>query len=214
MRTICFATQKGGSGKTTLAASLAVAAMQAGEKVYLVDLDPQQSLASWGRRRKADEPGIDTTDAIKLPSAIGALGKAGYTLAVIDTAGVDSALATAGMRESDLIIIPVRASALDLEGCRPTISACARLGKPFAFVINSCAAGKTARLTEAGKAVSLLGALLEPAIVQRADHVDAIGFGLGVSEHNPQGKAAVEMAELWQSVSKRIGGANVQTAIA
>jgi chromosome partitioning protein len=127
---------------------------------------------------------------------------AGYSLCVIDSAGVDNPTAIAGMGVSDLVVIPVRASARDLEACRPTIHACTRIGKPFAFVINSCAAGKTARLTEAGKAVSLFGALCEPAIVQRADHVDAIGFGLGVAEHNPQGKAALEIAELWQCISR------------
>ena len=53
MRTIAFLTQKGGAGKTTLAASLAVAAAHAGEKVIALDLDPQASLFRWGKRRDA-----------------------------------------------------------------------------------------------------------------------------------------------------------------
>ena len=57
MHTIALLTQKGGAGKTTLAASLAVAAAMAGEKVIALDLDPQGSLARWaggakGRTRR------------------------------------------------------------------------------------------------------------------------------------------------------------------
>ena len=54
MQTLALVTAKGGSGKTTLAASMGVAAMQAGERVYLVILDPQGSLLNWesaGRKR-------------------------------------------------------------------------------------------------------------------------------------------------------------------
>ena len=53
MRTIALLTQKGGTGKTTLAASLAVAAAIAGERVIALDLDPQGSLTRWGERRAA-----------------------------------------------------------------------------------------------------------------------------------------------------------------
>jgi chromosome partitioning protein len=52
MRTIAFLSQKGGVGKTTLAASLAVAAAGTGERVIALDLDPQASLVSWSERRK------------------------------------------------------------------------------------------------------------------------------------------------------------------
>ena len=53
MRTIAFLTQKGGAGKTTLAASLAAAAVHAGETVIALDLDPQASLLRWGKYREA-----------------------------------------------------------------------------------------------------------------------------------------------------------------
>ena len=53
MRTIAFLTQKGGAGKTTLAASLAAAAVHAGERVIALDLDPQASLLRWGKYREA-----------------------------------------------------------------------------------------------------------------------------------------------------------------
>ena len=91
MRTIVFASAKGGVGKSTLAASLGVAAMQAcGQKTYLIDMDGQGSLYAWGTRRTADDPPVDKIDAVRLPGALAGLAGAGYTLAIIDTAGVDN----------------------------------------------------------------------------------------------------------------------------
>ena len=48
MRVVALVNQKGGSGKSTLAACLAVAAQEAGERVFLIDMDPQKSLLKWG----------------------------------------------------------------------------------------------------------------------------------------------------------------------
>src|SRR4051794_12112478 len=55
LKGITLATQKGGAGKSTLAASLAVAAAQDGHGVVFVDLDPQKSLMLWSRRRDTGE---------------------------------------------------------------------------------------------------------------------------------------------------------------
>ncbi len=59
MRTITFATQKGGPGKSTLAIGLAVAAMQMGERVSLLDTDRQGTVANWRGRRSHPEPGVE-----------------------------------------------------------------------------------------------------------------------------------------------------------
>ncbi|NTC29385.1 ParA family protein, partial [Agrobacterium tumefaciens] len=57
MKTLVLVTQKGGSGKSSLAASIAVAAEQAGERVFMLDLDRQGTLANWINRRTAETPG-------------------------------------------------------------------------------------------------------------------------------------------------------------
>ena len=215
MRTVTFASSKGGTGKSTLAASLAVAAMQAGEKPHLIDMDPQLSLTAWHARRKLDDPPIDRIEkSLLLRGALSVLDQRGITLVIIDTAGVSSDRAKAAMEHSDLVMVPARASALDLEAARPTLAELYRLDRPNAFVLNAVAAGRNARNEDAGRALGLLGLLADPPIVQRADHVDAIGLGLGVTEFNPDGKAAAEIVMLWTWIKQRLEGQNVEKAVA
>ncbi|MDB5595885.1 MAG: parA [Hyphomicrobiales bacterium] len=94
------------------------------------------------------------------------------------------------MREADLSLIPARPSALDIEAARPTMGALMRLSRPYGFVLNQCPTGRTPTGRRIEGAVSLLGVLALPFIVQRADHQDAIGLGLGVAELDPDSKAA------------------------
>lgn len=205
MKIITLVTQKGGTGKTTLAASLAIAAQEAGEKVYMIDLDPQGSLMSWGQRRQADEPPVDQTTPAKLPAAIDGLRKLGFTMVIIDTAGIDTAASSAAMTLSDLALLPSRPSLLDIEAARPTMAALSRMNKRFAFVLNSCPPGRSPRAADAAKALSLLNVLALPFIAQRTDHMDAIALGLGVTERDPTGKAADEIRSLWTWVKKNLG---------
>jgi len=105
MRTIAFLTQKGGAGKTTLAASLAAAAVNAGERVIALDLDPQASLLRWGQYREATnapnkvviEP-LESERLSHLHAILEGLAGVGFTLAIFDTAGSDNAAANRGSR--------------------------------------------------------------------------------------------------------------------
>jgi chromosome partitioning protein len=201
LKTIAFVNSKGGTGKSTLAAAVGVAAEASGEKVFMIDLDPQGSLSAWGERRKADTPAVDRIAPDRLPAAIAGLAAGGYTLAIIDTPGLDTPATAAAMRAADLSLIPARASTLDLEAARPTLAALARLNRAYAFVLNSCPAGRSGRIADASRALSLLG-VLAPVMVQRMEHVDAVGLGLGVTELG--GKAADETNALWIWIKQRI----------
>ena len=114
MRTISFCTQKGGSGKSTLASSVAVAAHEAGERVFILDMDPQQSLMKWAKVRKKNDVPVEAVQPGKLASILNQLAKSGVTLCVIDTAGTESAATAAAMKAADLCIIPARPNAFDL----------------------------------------------------------------------------------------------------
>lgn len=210
MQTIALVTQKGGAGKTTLAATLAVAASEAGEKVIALDLDPQGSLAAWGNDRQADAPAVDTLAADKvaqLPQVLAALAKKGFTLAILDCAGIASTSTNLAMKAADLCIIPTRPTRLDIRATKPTIEALMGLKRPFAFVLNQCPpTPRGSRAAEAAVGLSLMGSLSEPKITQRADYQDALAAGQGVTEYAPHGKAADEARQLWTNINRRMKG--------
>ena len=205
MRTIAFVNQKGGSGKSTLAASIAVAALEAGEKTFAIDLDPQGTLFSWGERRQAEDLPVDKARAPQLAGVLDALGARGYTLAVIDSQGADTAATSEIMRRADLTIIPARPTLPDLEASKPTVAALVALARPFAFVLNQCpTTAASTRSSDAARALDMLGALARPVICARADHQDAIALGLGVTERDTTGKAAGEIRALWLWINERM----------
>ena len=203
MRVISFVSQKGGSGKTTLCFSIGVAAYEAGRKVLMLDLDRQASLRDWYADREAEEPEVDTVELPKLEEALGGLEKLGFDYVFIDTPGKDDPANSKAITLSDFCIIPCRPTPGDMKAIRPTIANVDRVGKPTAFVLTQTPP-KSFRVTEAKTALSMLGLVATTSIVQRNDHQDAQGAGLGVTEYDPNGKAAGEVRELWQWIEKTL----------
>jgi chromosome partitioning protein len=210
MRTIALVTQKGGTGKTTLAVSLAVAAAEAGEKVLALDLDPQGSLATWGDMRSAENPHVErlpVAQVANLPVLLAGLGKKGFTLAILDTAGADNPVTHAAMKVADLCLVPLRPTKLDSLAVAPTVQAVCRLGRPFAFVLTQCSTiPRNSRAAEMAAGLQTLGVLAEPMIAQRADHQDAFASGQGVTEYATDSKAAKEVRGLVQWLTHRLKG--------
>ena len=211
MHTIALLTQKGGAGKTTLAASLAVAAAMAGEKVIALDLDPQGSLARWGRRREgANAPNtvmVEPLECERLPrlrAILEGLADVGFTVAVFDTAGADSAAARMVTEAADLCLLPARPTRLDVEATAATFRAVFLAKRKAAFVLNQCPPNyRSARTSESAQGLMQLGVLAEPMLASRMDFQDAIAAGLGVNEYAPQGRAAQEIGELWNWIAQQ-----------
>ncbi len=84
MNVIAFLSQKGGSGKTTLSVHTAVAAEATGERVCVIDADPQESATAWASAREAGTPIVATAQAGELDAALRAAEGEGITLAVVD----------------------------------------------------------------------------------------------------------------------------------
>ncbi len=214
MRTIAFLTQKGGTGKTTLAASLAVAAADAGERVIALDLDGQASLVRWGERREAaNAPNkviVEPLERERLPrlrAILQGLAGVGFTLAVFDTAGDDGAAARLVTEATDLCLLPARPTRLDVEATAATFRAVFLAKRKAAFVLNQCPPTyRSSRASEAAKGLTCLGVLAEPMLSARMDYQDAIAVGLGVTEYARGGRAAQEIEALWSWIRVQFEG--------
>ncbi|ATQ69711.1 MULTISPECIES: ParA family protein [Methylosinus] len=205
MRTIAFVTQKGGAGKSTLASSIAVAARRAGERVFIIDLDPLQSLVKWSQAREAADVPVEHVPPAKLGKALAALEKKGVTLVVIDAPGADSENSDAAIRAADLCIIPARPNVFDLWASELTRASIKDKKKEYAFLLNQCPpAQQNSRVEQGVATLQEMGALLTPLISSRVDYQEAARLGLGVSELHPDGVAAQEMRDLWASIKKRL----------
>jgi chromosome partitioning protein len=178
MYVLTLVTQKGGSGKSTLAVGLAVAAMENGERVAFVEADPQGTISKWKERRGSAYPRVDrVADPAEIERVLSRLEAEGIGLAIIDTAATEAAI--------------------------PTLIAIRRLNRRFAFVLNQTPP-RGGRLSEAATSLNSLGVLALPYVVQRNDHQDALGTGLGVTEFAQDGKASEEVRELWRWVLKKL----------
>ncbi|MDB5570316.1 MAG: ATPase [Hyphomicrobiales bacterium] len=205
MRTIALVTQKGGSGKSTIASSLAVAAHEAGERVFVIDMDPQASLLRWYKLREDKSIAVEAVSAAKLPAAIAALAKSGVTLVIIDTPGSDSAVSQAAMKAADLCIIPSRPNAFDLWASESTRQMLKSLKKEFVFLLNQCPPSQqSARVQDGAKALEAMGGIITPLVGSRVDFQEAARYGWGVTEINPAGYAADEVRKLWSSLKRRL----------
>ncbi len=205
MRTIAFVTQKGGSGKSTLASSVAVAAYEAGERVFILDMDPLASLVNWAKARQESDVPVEAITADKLKKALAALEKEGFTLVVIDTPGADEGSAAAAAKVANLSIVPARPNAFDLWASDKTRAAIKRLGREYVFMLNQCPpAQQSLRVQNGAKALEAMGGLLTPLIASRVDFQEAARLGLGVTELNPSGGAAADIRSLWSSIKRRL----------
>ena len=217
MQTIVLATQKGGSGKTTLAIGLALAAIQAGHTVRLIETDAQGTLSNWQSRRPYAEPMVEPIYAAgDFEQRLQWLDRSGVTLAIIDTAGGVNAATTAAVRYADLCLIPARPSIADIEATASTLSMVRAWKRPFAFILNQTPI-RGQRLSNAANALGeeaaldISGVVATPFIVMRNDHQDALSAGLAVTEYAPSSKSAEEIRGLWQWVEAKLNaGAAIQ----
>ncbi len=203
MRTITFVTQKGGSGKTTLATNCAVAAERSGLKTLVLDLDPQGSAEAWYQDREDETPKLARVSGAELAKAIKGAEQNGFDLVIIDTPGRDEPLTASAIRIADFCVVPCRPTPADMKATPPTVATITRLSKPAAFVLTQ-APPRGGRLREAEAGLSILGIVCPVRIVSRNVYQDAHGVGLGVQEFDPDGKAAEEIKALWQWIKRKM----------
>ena len=204
MRVLAMASQKGGSGKTTLSGHLAVQAQLAGAgPVVLIDIDPQGSLSDWWNERSDDFPAFAQTTVARLAADLEILRQQGFRLAMIDTPPAITMAIQSVIQVAELIVIPTRPSPHDLRAVGATVDLCERAGKPLIFVVN--AATPKAKITsEAAVALSQHGTVAPITIHHRTDFAASMIDGRTVMEVDPNGRSAQEVTLLWDYISDRL----------
>jgi chromosome partitioning protein len=204
MDVIVLASQKGGAGKTTIAAHLAIAAESAGAgPAVLIDTDPQGSLSAWWNVREADTPALASSTIAELAEKLSALAKAGYAVAVIDTPPAITDAIRAVVANADLVLIPTRPSPHDLRAVGSTVEVVQAEAKPFVFVVTQ--AKPNTRLTvQAIAALSEHGAVAPAIVHDRVDYAGSMIDGQCVQETDPKSRSAAEMVALWKFVQERL----------
>lgn len=151
-RIITVAQQKGGAGKTTLAAHLAVAFAAANRRVAVIDIDPQQSLTQWYRLREArfGDAGagllLTSVSGWRLRNEVRKLAES-HDVVLIDSPPHAETEARIAVRSADLVVVPVQPSPMDVWATRFTLEMAAQEKVPTLLVLNRVP--PRANLTEA-----------------------------------------------------------------
>ena len=203
---VTLAQQKGGSGKTTLAISLACAAMADGLTVALLDTDPQGSLGQWFMLRRAQgDPGLTfaTASAWGVSYECEKLGAAS-DLVVVDTPPKVDADLRPALRASDLVLVPIATSHLDLWATESVLDLAQREKRDVLLVLNRVPS-RSRMAAEVAAAAESLGAPRAQAVLgNRVAFAEATGRGASVVETDGRGKAAAEARALWLEVRNRM----------
>jgi chromosome partitioning protein len=212
MRVWSIVSQKGGSGKTTLALHLAIAATR-DLKVLVIDLDPQQSAERWHAIRQRstgakDDPSIAAGPHQKLPDMLKVAHKLGAELVLIDTPPKLDKAIMPSLTAATLVVVPLKSSVLDLqalEDCADVVNL-AKARSKTVVILNAVPTGrnKQAAVKDSLRYASRLKLEVMP---ERLSELPAFSQGLksgrGVTETERNGTAAKEIKALYEALRAR-----------
>ena len=197
---VAVAQRKGGAGKSTLAANLAAAFAGRGERVALLDTDPQRTLGHWHDQRsragaRAAVLDFDAPAGWRVPAACDRLRRS-HDIVLLDTPPHDDTDARIAIRAADLVLVPLQPSPADLWATGATLDLAKAERRPAALALNRVP--PQGRMAEQ-VARELRGrglTLLEAPLGNRTGFASAFAAGLGVTEAAPRSLAAEEVRAL------------------
>jgi chromosome partitioning protein len=202
MKTVAIISQKGGAGKTTVAIHLAIAAERRGVRTAVFDLDPQASATSWADRRQNPIPAVVSAQPSRLPNLLMQASAQSAELVLIDSAPNADAASLAAARVADLILIPCRPAAFDLDAIGTTLNLATVAGKS-AWVLLNAVPPKGRLGEEASIALQQGGVQVAPLMLHHlVAFAHAVNDGRTAQEYDPRGRAAAEAKALFVWLAK------------
>jgi chromosome partitioning protein len=202
---ITVAQQKGGTGKTTLAANLG-AALASDRRVAMLDIDPQRSLTRWRQLRpgKAAELQVSDVSGWRLGGELDRLKKA-HDVVLIDSPPQVDTDARLAIRGADLVLVPVQPSPPDVWAAEGTLKLAAAEKRRTAVVLNRLPASGKLRESVIGQLQAAGHPLLVSTVGNRTGFASAFALGLGVTEAAPRSTAANELRALLAELLELVG---------
>jgi chromosome partitioning protein len=217
MRTLSVLSRKGGTGKTTLALHLAVAASAGGRTTLLADLDRQQSAMAWRRLSGRVDPAVESVKPGALFTRQQDAVREGVDLLIVDTGPTIEGEVEQAVRCADLCLIVARPNFFDLKAVAESAALAQRLSRPAMFVLNQAPprrGGFEAPIV--GQAVRALRETRTPiapiGLRARAAYQHSVASGLTAQELMPHGPAAREIDALWRRIEAVLWPAPVPEA--
>jgi len=204
---LTVAQRKGGAGKTTLVAQLAVALAAAGRRVACVDIDPQASLGAWAELREragAYRPiKVVASPGWKLDMTLGELARR-YDVVLVDSPPHAETEARVAVRAARLVLVPCQPSLLDVWATRATLELAKRERRSAAILWNRLP--PRGRIVDEAKAAAAEAGLeaLATGLGNRSDFARSLHAGAGVVETAPKSAAAKEIQAVTTSLGPRL----------
>jgi chromosome partitioning protein len=219
MKNIAVVARKGGSGKTTVAVNLAIAAYRRAYRAQLADTDPQGSSAEVLKVRKRPGPEVISLSGSQLYQLQRSDPEVGVEVTIMDTPAASEDAIAHAIALANLSLLIVRPSFLDIAATLQTAQILRRLKKPGLILLNQAPVPRGGveppAVKRAMEALRLMQLPVAP-IVLRARNLyqTSLASGQSVEELTPGNPAGEEVANLWAYIERFAFGARSNSAVA
>ncbi len=203
LKVIAVFSQKGGSGKSTIAIHSAVAA-SASYRVLLIDADPQCTVIAWSHQRAQPFPTVVRGDAASLRKILETAQAQGFELVIVDCPPHAAAGTTTLLQLADFVLIPLQPTMPDLAASQRSIAVARAAGKNYSFVLSRVPA-RAPEVSQAQEALAATGNLAPVSFGDRRAFARALTDGCAVTEVAfTRSKASGEARALWAWLERQL----------